>query len=331
MTLSTADDRDEIALSVVIVTKNEADRIERCLESVIEACQQTVSRFEVVVVDSKSTDDTVEKASAYPVTVVRLTTDDVTPGAGRRVGTELVDASRILFVDGDMEIEADWLTAAISYMEGHQVAAVDGHLNETGSNRPEPVSSVRGVALYDREALESVGGFDPYLGALEDIHLGFELGVAGHRMVRLPEVAATHPDRAHLFEPLRRWRRGYSKGTGHALRRSWPSPTLLGNHLYRIRFRLTILAWLLAGVLAIRHRRTLVAWIGVAGLAFGVVVRHRGVSDSLLFFLHKTVGLLGLGLGIVDPVPPPERYPVDSVEVLSEGDSIHGVPSVMDR
>lgn len=331
MTTSTIPDHDDIALSVVIVTKNEANRIERCLESVIDACRQTVPRFEVVVVDSRSTDGTVEKASAYPVTVVRLTTEDVTPGAGRRVGTELTNATRILFVDGDMEIEADWLSAAITYMNDNPVAAVDGHLNETDSNNPDTVSSVRGVALYDRRALESVGGFDPYLAALEDVHLGFELGVAGYEMVRLPEVAATHPGRSHPFEPFRRWDRGYSKGTGHALRRSWPSLTLMGKHLYRIRFRLTILAWFISGLVAFQHRRARVGWIGAAVLAFGVVVRDRGIGDSLLFFSHKIVGTIGLGLGIVDPLPRPETYPVDSLEILSEGDSISGVTKGIDR
>ena len=41
-------------ISVIIPVKNEAEKIERCLEAVFE---QTVQPYEVIVVDGHSTDD----------------------------------------------------------------------------------------------------------------------------------------------------------------------------------------------------------------------------------------------------------------------------------
>ena len=45
-------------LSVIIITKNEAENIERCLKSVAWA-------DEIIIVDSGSTDRTIEIASEY--------------------------------------------------------------------------------------------------------------------------------------------------------------------------------------------------------------------------------------------------------------------------
>ena len=46
-------------ISVIIPVKNETEKIEQCLEAVFE---QTVKPFEVIVVDGRSTDQTVENA-----------------------------------------------------------------------------------------------------------------------------------------------------------------------------------------------------------------------------------------------------------------------------
>ena len=54
----------EAKISVIIPVRNEAKRIERCLEAVFS---QSLKPHEVIVVDGRSTDKTVEKASQFPV------------------------------------------------------------------------------------------------------------------------------------------------------------------------------------------------------------------------------------------------------------------------
>ncbi len=51
-------------ISVIIPVKNEAEKIERCLEAVFN---QTIKPFEVIVVDGHSTDKTVERVRKFPV------------------------------------------------------------------------------------------------------------------------------------------------------------------------------------------------------------------------------------------------------------------------
>lgn len=54
-------------ISVIIPVKNEAEKIERCLDAVFN---QTIQTFEVIVVDGHSTDRTVKNARKFPIKVV---------------------------------------------------------------------------------------------------------------------------------------------------------------------------------------------------------------------------------------------------------------------
>jgi glycosyltransferase involved in cell wall biosynthesis len=314
-------DPDGCLLSVVIVTYNEEDRIQECLDSVISATRG-LANAEVVLVDSNSTDRTVEIASEFPITILRIPDDDLTtPGAGRHVGTGATRGELVLFVDGDMVIQRPWLERAIETLRTREsVAAVDGQLNDpSGSGTITEVDAVRGVALYRAASLLSVGGFDPYLQSLEDIHLGFELTAAGHTLVRLPEVAAEHPPIQTLTEPFRRLRRGYTIGPGQALRRSLGSKELLGKHLYRMRHRLSVFAWLCLGIGSVTSPPFLVLWLALSAVATGVLVTKRGIRGLITFSIVKTLGLVGLAIGLVRSPRPPESFPMDAVETIQRG------------
>ena len=322
MTTSNAADRTDESrpsLSVVVVTHNEADRIRECLESVFDACE-AVPDFEVLLVDSNSADDTVERALEYPVTVLRIPDDELTtPGAGRYVGTQHARADRILFVDGDMVLADGWLPRALQRLEEPGVAAVDGHLDEPAEDdEVRAVDSVRGVALYDADALEAVGGFDPYLQSVEDVNLGYRLTTGGYRLERLPEVTAHHPPGDVLTEPLRRLRQGYMRGSGQALRRSTDSPRVFAKHLYRVRHRLVMTGWLLLGVLALAAPPALLVWAALTLVGVGVLVREFGVLGAVSYLYHKLLSTVGLVLGFLDRPAPPESFPLEEVETVSE-------------
>jgi hypothetical protein len=230
-------DSGSVDLSVVVVTRDEATRIEACLDAVFRACRDGPS-FEVILVDSNSADGTVPRARRYPITVLRIPSDDLsTPGAGRYVGTRVASGDRLLFVDGDVVLDESWLGRALSFLRTHpDVAGVDGYLDDPPDHdEVRTVSCVHGVALYDAAAVRSVGSYHPFLQSVEDIHLGYELTAAGYRLCRLPVVSASHPDRGGPLELLRRWRNGYSIGSGQALRLSATSPRLPARHLRRTR------------------------------------------------------------------------------------------------
>ena len=73
-------------LSVVIISRNEERNIARCIESVLEATDEMAS-YEIILVDSVSTDRTVEIAKKYPIRILQLKhKSQCSPAAGRFIG-----------------------------------------------------------------------------------------------------------------------------------------------------------------------------------------------------------------------------------------------------
>ena len=321
------DDRDGAAprLSVVLITENEADRIETCLDSVFAACRRAVPSFEVILVDSASTDETVERASDYPITIERIPAEHtVSCGAGRYVGDAAARGDLTLHVDGDMELTEEWLARAAAYLRDHDdVAAVEGCLDESDQDGVVDVDKVGGCMLYDAAALESVGGFDPWLVGYEDVDAGYRLSTAGYRLVRLPDVSAVHPTGDGLSEPLRRWRMGYYFASGQTMRKSLDSPRMLAKLLARQRYKAGLFGWLLLGLAVLPRRRALAGWVGGSLVAFAALAALRGPAGAARFTVRKCLGLAGVPVGLAKEARDPETFPLEAVERVRTG-PIHG-------
>ncbi|WP_227133057.1 glycosyltransferase [Halorubellus salinus] len=306
-------------LSVVVIAKNEADRIRKCLQSVFRAADG-LGPFEVVLVDSASTDRTVDIAREYPVTILRIPEEHtVSCGAGRYVGDAVGRGDRVLHVDGDMELTDDWLRAAMEYLDTHAVAGVEGCLNETRHPEVREVDKIGGVMLFERDALEAVGGFAPYLRSYEDVDVGYRLTAAGYRLVRLPDVSAVHPLGDPLQEPFRRWRAGYYHGVGQAIRYAARKPRVLAKLVARQRYKFALLAWTAVGVLSILSTVAVVGWVLASAFAFAIVAKQLGVRGAIQFLLTKSLATVGATRGLFDPAPPADTYPLSAVEVVQEG------------
>jgi len=311
---------DSLPLSVVVVGRNEGDHLETCLDTVFDLCRDGPD-FEVLYVDSNSTDDSVACALDYPVTVLRIPSDDLcSPAAGRYVGARRARGERVLFVDGDMTVEPGWLSAALDALDRPDVAGVTGHLDARGeAESPHDVDALRGVALYDADRLDAVGGFDPFLQASEDVDVGFRLLAAGHRLVRLPRVVATHPSASGVREPVRRWRNGYFRGVGQAVRNaaSDRSPSALARHAYVLRHTIAVVCWLAVGALALLvGRRAALAWGATSALGFAFAARSVGVARPLYTLVAALLTAAGVASGARSPTPAPDDYPLGRVETV---------------
>jgi len=93
-------------LSVVVITRNEASRLNACLEAVRWA-------DEIIVVDSGSTDETVQIATNHGARVVHH--DFVGYGAQKNVALNLATAPWVLSIDAD-EIVTEALAASIRHV-----------------------------------------------------------------------------------------------------------------------------------------------------------------------------------------------------------------------
>lgn len=323
---TTDTENGQIPLSVVIITENEEDLVQECIESVFAACHQSIPAFEVILVDSASTDRTVEIAAEYPITILRIPEEHtVSCGAGRYVGDQVACGERVLHIDSDMTLTETWLPRAIEYLdENEDIAAVEGCLDESSQTEVIEVDKIGGVMLYDADALAAVGGFDPYLLGYEDIDVGFQLRTTGYRLVRLPEVSAIHHDEDTISEPLRRWRQGYYVAPGQVIRKRLGSPSVLWRLFRRQRYKFALLLWLVAGMVSVVFTPLLFGWVLFSALGFGVVASKRGVIGAISFFFAKAFGLVGLAVGFTNPPQSATAFPLSAVEVVATGRTLEG-------
>jgi glycosyltransferase involved in cell wall biosynthesis len=311
------------SLSVVVPTYNEEDRIETCLDSVFAACGRAAT--EVIVVDSNSTDRTVELARQYPVSIYRIADDDLTtPGAGRFVGQQAASGDQILFVDGDMRISGEWFDRARQVVsQRDDVAGVDGYLNSTNSTTVESVEALRGVVLYDGDVLERVGGFDPFLRALEDIELGFRITGEGYVIQRLPLVAAAHPYASGPAELRRRWRNGYFFGVGQVVRKHLRAPRMVGKLVSRKLYMVLFCCWVTLGATTLAVQPQLVvAWVVFSVVLFTSHAAWEGFHDAAHRFSKYALEMVGFLRGVIMPVREHGEFPVEAVELVATPEAV---------
>ncbi len=202
-----------LILSVVIITKNEARNIGWCLDSVTAATKDFPGA-EIIVVDSRSSDKTVEIASRYNVKIAVIAEKHkTTPGLGRLIGKELAGGELIFFIDGDMVLMAGWLQNAVNLIKNNEsVAGVTGNIEEgimagNGEFSPLPAlsffrnqykgsialaSSMSGTGLFKKAVLDKIGGHNPLLRVGEDVDLFFRLTKVGFLVAWLPEIMCRH-------------------------------------------------------------------------------------------------------------------------------------------
>lgn len=95
--------------SVVMVVKN----VEKDIYEILSVLKnQTVNRFEIIIIDTGSLDNTVNIIkSFYSIFKDRLILilDDCTVGKGRQKGAELARTDTILYLDGDCIPPLNWV------------------------------------------------------------------------------------------------------------------------------------------------------------------------------------------------------------------------------
>ncbi len=150
-----------IETSVLVLTKNEERNIGACLEAVYS--QKGVGPFEVVVVDSSSTDATLEIARRYSVRIKQIPAEAFHHARTRNFAATLARGEFLVYLAADaLPATTDWLSMLLSNFSDPAVAAVYGrHLPKAGST------------LERQDALDAVYGEER---RVKDPSRGTELG-----------------------------------------------------------------------------------------------------------------------------------------------------------
>lgn len=217
------------SIGVVVIGRNEGERLRRCLNSVREKTDH------VVYVDSGSKDDSVSLSRALRVSAVEL--DMGTPFTAARARNEgfrrlLEDRPTldyVFFVDGDCEVVDGWLDKARRFLDQHRdVAVVCGRRTEKYPDKSVynmlidmewkvPAGETQfcgGDALMRVDIFQQEKGFRPDMICGEEPELCFRLRKAGWRIWCLDEPMTVHD--AAIYHISQWWKRAVRSGYGFA-------------------------------------------------------------------------------------------------------------------
>lgn len=225
-------------LSVVVVGRNEGDRLVRCLESV-SGMTPLQGDFEILYVDSGSVDESPDRAREAGARIVTVEGKS-SAAVARNAGWRAARGEFVLFLDGAPVLDSDFPARALGVFEDEKVALVRGARRDEKEEPtmydtalaiddlppPDDFELCWGEAMVRRSVLEQTNGFDVRLMAGEwpDLcrkirELGLSLrNVADPMVVREGEPIGF----GRYWKRLRR--QGYGLAEASALCRTPPLP-----------------------------------------------------------------------------------------------------------
>jgi cellulose synthase/poly-beta-1,6-N-acetylglucosamine synthase-like glycosyltransferase len=223
-------------VSIIIPVKNEELLIANCLKSLREL-NYPKDRYEIIISDGLSTDNTVKIAQNYGAKIVSNIGQTVAPG--RNIGFEASRGEIIAFSDADCVMDKNWLANAIKYFNDESVAGAGGP-NLAPANESAFGKAVRFLflfgsmmsgsvyvsdsqvikraislpgcnAIYKRKALEKVMPTDETLLTCDDVEMNYQLIKQGYKLLYTHDVIVWHYRRDN---PKKFWRQIYRYSIG---------------------------------------------------------------------------------------------------------------------
>jgi glycosyltransferase involved in cell wall biosynthesis len=225
--LNTPPETSLATLGVVIIGRNEGERLLACLRSVVAV------GMPMVYVDSGSTDGSQAAAAALGATVVPLDMSlPFTAARARNAGYQALrqqhpSLTLVQFIDGDCILDRRWPAAALRFLAAHaDVAAVAGRRREIHPdaslynwicdlewNTPIGETAAFGGDVIMRcAAFDEAGGYLDGLIAGEEPELCIRLRGKGWKLYRLDAEMTRHDAAITAFSQW--WRRSKRGGFG---------------------------------------------------------------------------------------------------------------------
>lgn len=208
-----------IETSILIPAKNEALNIRTCLDAVFS--QVANSEFEVILVDSGSTDGTPEIVSGYPVRLYRIPPEAFHHARTRNYLASLAQGRYLVYLNADaFPASPNWLHSLLSNFSDSAVGAVYGrHIPKPDSNLERQV--VLGTMYGEKKVIKepsrkrelgyryyhfstvnaairkdvwAASGFPEEIKIYEDIAIAKRILDAGWKIVYEPTATVHHSD-----------------------------------------------------------------------------------------------------------------------------------------
>ena len=227
------------SVSIIVPARNAANDIDNCLGSI---ARTRYARYEVILVDDGSTDNTAELMASWAAVDLRIKALRQHGGglaAARNLGTRHAAGDILMFVDADATLSRSTVDRMLQGFEDRRTGAVYGEDWPARGNRgPHGVLASIGslAAAMTRRALAAVGGLPLLPGGIEaypskvlaeagpfregsavpGLELAWRVRAAGYRVAFAPRARIQAPCPATLRDLWRR-RTRRARGLLHLL------------------------------------------------------------------------------------------------------------------
>ncbi len=204
-------------MSITVCARNAENWVHQCLSSLVS---QDYRPLEIVAVNDGSTDSTYEKMRIFKemnedsdIELTLINTSSNGLSAGRQLGLECSKGEWVAITDIDCYPEPNWISSLMSVSDGHpgeDVMAVTGQTKFNEGNtrvsrlrskeisrkyagRSRISSLANGpCSMFRKDALMSIGGFNPDWYHAEDMEVSLRLIERGGTIVYTPEAVVNH-------------------------------------------------------------------------------------------------------------------------------------------
>jgi len=214
----------ELKFSIIIPNYNGRHYLKECIAS-IESCCYPRSAYEIIIVDNGSSDGSVEfiQRFAPSIRVIRFGHNTGFASAINS-GASAAKAEFLIFLNNDMRVNPQWLSAFEDVVYGMKVDCVTGQILSWDASR---IDFVEGILLFDGHALQKnqgaqvsevtdlkvrptfiacggnmavrrkrfleLGGFDPsFFAYTEDVDFSWRFNASGQSIYFTPDGTVYH-------------------------------------------------------------------------------------------------------------------------------------------
>ncbi|WP_075589783.1 glycosyltransferase family 2 protein [Labilibacter marinus] len=196
-------------ISFIIIGRNEGWRLELCLTSTVKVLTDGQLDAEIIYVDSKSTDDSIKVANQFSEVNTFLITGRYNAAIARNIGVKESKGDSLIFLDGDMEVNPDFLNLILDeqgvlkhdFVSGNFMNYyydVDGNFlrkdfyRKIYCEKDTLQNTTGGLFAVKRSVWDSVGGMRNMFKKGQDLDFGYRLALKGIPLLRKKELMANH-------------------------------------------------------------------------------------------------------------------------------------------
>lgn len=235
-------------LSVIICTYNRANLLARCLDSFVDQTLDS-QRFELIVVNNRSTDDTSAVLEQFRIKIKNLQVfweENAGLSYARNRGIRESRGALIAFIDDDARASSNWCQEIISFFSNHKDAAAVGGPYTAYYDSPRPEwfldrygswnlgeglkimgndEYVNGTNMIFRKFIfEKIGLFNTGIGMKgskisfgEETNLHRRMNAAGYTVYYAPSIVVSHLVRAEKMNLFWLLKTRYAGGRSESL------------------------------------------------------------------------------------------------------------------